>query len=121
MAQRSPVIEKHMEQLLFNIKRGFLLFTVLSLIHERPRYTYEIKHEVFRVTGGLFDIDRVNVYRKLTSLEREHLLTSFKSPSNLGADRKYYMLTPFGKKFYRDIYGIMAPVIDSFFERMRTL
>jgi len=112
------VLEKHITQLLFDIKRGFLQFIVLSLINQRRTYAYEIKTEVFRVTGGIFDIDRNNLYKKLRTLEQEGILKSNKEPSVQGANRKYYSLTPFGKKLLNDISKLMLPVIDSFFENL---
>ncbi|MCX8042603.1 MAG: PadR family transcriptional regulator, partial [Desulfobacterota bacterium] len=88
-------------------------------IDQEPKYAYEIKQKVYQITGNTFDIDRNNLYKKLRTLEREGILKSFNKPSSKGADRKYYALTPFGKKFYRDIASLMKPVIDSFYERMR--
>lgn len=119
MKKDTSVIQRHMNQLLFDIKRGFLQFVVLSLIDQEPKYAYEIKQKVYQITGGTFDIDRNNLYKKLRTLEREGILKSFNKPSSKGADRKYYALTPFGKKFYTEVASLMKPVIDSFYERMR--
>jgi PadR family transcriptional regulator PadR len=121
MSKDVKIIEKHLEQLLFDIKRGFLQFVVLSLINQTPRYAYEIKEKVFEVTEGTFDIDRNNLYKKLRTLEHEGILKSFEKPSEQGANRKYYSLTPFGKKFYREVSGLMGPVIESFYQRMQNL
>ncbi len=112
------IIAKHIEQLLFDIKRGFLQFIVLSLINRGPTYAYEIKSEVFKITGGTFDIDRNNLYKKLRVLEREGILVSTEEPSEQGANRKYYALTPFGKKFLKEISKLMVPVINSFYENI---
>jgi PadR family transcriptional regulator PadR len=108
-----------MEQLLFDTKRGFLLFVVLALLDTGPKYAYEIKQTVRDVTGGIFDIDQTNLYRKLRKLEHENILRNFEKPSAHGANRKYYTLTPFGREFYREIYSLMSPVIDSFYKRMQ--
>ncbi len=117
--KEEQIIEKHINQLLFDVKRGFLQFIVLSLIKQSPTYAYEIKTEVFRITGGTFDIDRNNLYKKLRTLEREGILKSTEEPSVQGANRKYYSLTPFGKKFLKEISKLMIPVIDSFYENIR--
>ena len=115
------IIAKHIEQLLFDIKRGFLQFIVLSLINRGPTYAYEIKSEVYRVTGGTFDIDRNNLYKKLRILEREGILVSNEEPSEQGANRKYYALTPFGKRFLKEISRLMVPVIESFYNNTRKI
>jgi len=121
MTQSTTVIEKHMEQLLFDTKRGFLLFVVLALIDKGPKYAHEIKQAVHDVTGGIFDIDQTNLYKKLRKLEREKILKSLRKSCGHGASRKYYALTPVGKNFYREIFCLTQPVIDSFYKRMQDL
>jgi len=121
MKKDSLIIQRHMQQLLFDIKRGFLQFVVLSLINQQPKYAYDIKQKVYQITGGTFDIDRNNLYKKLRTLEQEGILKSFEKPSRQGANRKYYALTPFGKKFYNEIATLMKPVIESFYERMKNI
>ena len=115
------IIEKHLDQLLFDIKRGFLQYVVLSLIDQGPKYAYEIKEKVYAVTGGTFDIDRNNLYKKLRTLEHEGILKSLEKPSDHGANRKYYSLTPFGKSFLKDVSSLMHPVIESFNNRIQNL
>ncbi len=110
-----------MEQLLFDIKRGFLQFVVLSLIAQGPKYAYEIKHQVYQVTGGAFDIDLNNLYKKLRSLEKEKILKSSEKPSVQGANRKYYSLTTYGNKFFSEVLTRMKPVIGLFYGRMQNI
>ncbi len=109
------IIDKHIEQLLFDIKRGFLQFIVLSLIDRQPKYAYEIKSDIYRLTNGTFDIDRNNLYKKLRVLEHEGILKSTEAPSVQGANRKYYALTAFGKHFLTHISKLMVPVVESFY------
>jgi len=118
-AHEQKVIDAHIGQLLFDVKRGFLQFIVIALIDQRPRYAYEIKNEVFKITRGTFDIDRNNLYKKLRTLEADNILVSTKEPSRQGANRKYYALTAFGKKFLVAMSRLMLPVIDSFYENMQ--
>jgi len=114
--KEARIIKRHTEQLLFDIKRGFLQFVVLSLINKKPKYAYEIKDNIYTITNGTFDIDRNNLYKKLRTLEHEGILKSSEEPSAQGANRKYYSLTPFGRKFLKEISKLMVPVIDSFYE-----
>jgi PadR family transcriptional regulator PadR len=120
-SNEQQILSKHLEQLQFDIKRGFLQFTVLSLISRGPKYAYEIKDEIYKVTEGSFDIDRNNLYKKLRTLESEGILQSVKEPSAQGANRKYYSLTTFGRSFLKEISALMIPVIDSFYENIASL
>ena len=114
------IMSKHLAQLQFDIKRGFLQFTVLSLISRGPKYAYEIKDEIYKATEGSFDIDRNNLYKKLRTLETAGILKSVKEPSAQGANRKYYSLTTFGRSFLKEISALMIPVIDSFYKNIGT-
>jgi PadR family transcriptional regulator, regulatory protein PadR len=111
---RNIIVKRHMDQLIFDLKRGFLQFAVLALINQDAKYAYEIKAEILKITNGLFDIDRNNLYKKLRSLERDGILKSFAEPSTQGANRKYYELTSFGKKLLEEMYGLLRPVMDTF-------
>ena len=115
------IISGHVSQVLFDVKRGFLLFMVLSIIKKQVTYAWDIKEKVYNITGGLFDIDRNNLYKKLRMLEQEGILKSIEKPSSHGANRKYYSLTPFGRKFHREISTLMFPVIDSFLRLPKVL
>ena len=112
------IIKKHLEQLLFDIKRGLLQYTVLKLLNQGPQYAYELKNDIYDLTDGVFDIDRNNLYKKLRVLEQEGILKSTEKKSELGANRKYYSLTPFGKKVFKEVQKLLTPVIDSFYKRI---
>jgi len=47
---KNDIIEKHIDQLLFDLKRGFLQFVTLHLISQKPRYAYDIKEEILSIT-----------------------------------------------------------------------
>jgi len=111
---KQQVVRRYMDQLIFDLKRGFLQFATLALINQGSKYAYEIKEDVLKITNGLFDIDRNNLYKKLRALERDGLLKSYAEPSTQGANRKYYSLTPFGKKLLDEMYGLLRPVMDTF-------
>jgi len=115
----SGIIEKQTNQLVFDLKRGFLQFVTLYLISQQPRYAYEIKDEILKITGGTFDIDRNNLYKKLRLLEKEGILKSQLEPSQQGADRKYYSITPFGKKLFNEMYQLLIPVMGSLHKRIK--
>jgi PadR family transcriptional regulator, regulatory protein PadR len=111
---KTQIVKRHMDQLIFDLKRGFLQFATLALINQGAKYAYEIKADILKITNGLFDIDRNNLYKKLRSLERDGMLKSHAEASQQGANRKYYSLTPFGKKLLDDMYSLLRPVMDTF-------
>lgn len=117
---KNRIVRRHMDQLVFDLKRGFLRFATLALINQGAKYAYEIKAEILKITNGLFDIDRNNLYKKLRALEKDGLLKSYAEPSAQGANRKYYDLTPFGKKLLVDMYGLLRPVMDTFRKANKT-
>ena len=115
----NDIIKKQIDQLTFDLKRGFLQFVTLHLISQKPRYAYEIKEEILTITRGAFDIDRNNLYKKLRLLEKDGVLKSYMKPSTYGADRKYYDITPFGKKLYNEMHQLLIPVMSSVHKRIR--
>jgi PadR family transcriptional regulator, regulatory protein PadR len=114
IVDKHQIVRRHMDQLIFDLKRGFLQFAALALINKGAKYAYEIKAEISTITNGLFDIDRNNLYKKLRSLEKDGILKSYAEPSAQGANRKYYALTPFGKKLLDEMYSLLRPVMDTF-------
>jgi PadR family transcriptional regulator PadR len=116
---KNGIIQKQIEQLLFDLKRGFLQFVTLHIISEKPRYAHEIKEEILKLTRGTFDIDRNNLYKKLRVLEKDGILKSHLTPSQQGADRKYYAITPFGRKLFEEMYHLLIPVMASLHKSIR--
>ena len=118
-ADQHATIQKQTDQLVFDLKRGFLQFVILYLITQQQRYAYEIKDEILKFTGGTFDIDRNNLYKKLRSLEQQGFLKSQLEHSLRGADRKYYAITPFGEKLFQEMYQLIIPVMGSLHKRIK--
>jgi len=105
--------KKYHDQMVFDLKRGFLQFVTLVIISESPKYVYEIKAEILKQTRGGFDIDRNNLYKKLRSLEKDGVLKSHLEPSARGAQRKYYTLTRLGASLLRETHDMLYPLMAS--------
>lgn len=105
--------EKYHDQIVFDLKRGFLQFITLVIISESPKYVYEIKAEILKQTRGGFDIDRNNLYKKLRSLESDGVLKSHMEPSARGAQRKYYTLTKLGNVLLKETHDMLYPLMAS--------
>jgi len=50
---------------------------------------------------------------------KDDILKSQLKPSTLGADRKYYSITPFGRKLHKEMYQILIPVMSSLSKRIQ--
>lgn len=116
---KKDIIKKQIDQLNFDLKRGFLQFVTLHLISQSPRYAYEIKEEILNITRGAFDIDRNNLYKKLRHLEKDGILKSHLKSSSYGANRKYHSITPFGRKLYKEMHQLLIPVMSSLHKRIK--
>ena len=107
------IIKQHHDQIVFDLKRSFLQFITLFLISQGPKYSYEIKADILKLSKGGFDIDRNNLYKKLRSLEKDGLLKSQLEPSVKGAQRKYYTITPQGKTLLDKSRDTLYPLLTS--------
>jgi DNA-binding PadR family transcriptional regulator len=85
----------------------------LLIINRGPKYAYEIKADILKMTMGGFDVDRNNLYKKLRSLERDGILRSHMEPSERGAQRKYYTITSMGKKLLDKNSDLLFPLMKS--------
>jgi len=107
------IVKKYHDQIVFDLKRGFLQFMTLLIINQGPKYAYEIKADILKMTMVGFDVDRNNLYKKLRSLERDGILRSHMEPSERGANRKYYTITSMGKKLLDKNSDLLFPLMKS--------
>jgi PadR family transcriptional regulator PadR len=107
------IIRQHHDQIVFDLKRAFLQSITLLLINQSPKYTYEIKADILKLSKGGFDIDRNNLYKKLRSLEKDGIVKSHLEPSIKGAQRKYYTITPQGQILLTKSIGTLYPLLAS--------
>lgn len=78
-------------------KKGVLDLCVLSLLHKRDCYGYEISDYL----SNHIDIADGTVYPLLRKLKADGLLTTYLQEESGGPPRKYYKLTDLGRKTYR--------------------
>src|SRR5262245_17170172 len=76
---------------------GTVDLLILELISAGPSYGYEVVQTILARSGGYFQITEGSLYPALHRLERQKLLKSFWREAD-GRDRKYYELTPAGRK-----------------------
>ena len=78
-------------------KKGVVELCVLSLLHRRDCYGYEISDFL----SGHIGIADGTVYPVLRKLKEDGLLTTYLQEESGGPPRKYYKLTELGRKTYR--------------------
>jgi PadR family transcriptional regulator, regulatory protein PadR len=76
---------------------GTVELMLLAVVSEGPSYGYEITQSVLSRSGGRFDVKEGSLYPALHRLERSKLLQSYWMEHD-GRRRKYYKLTPAGRK-----------------------
>ena len=78
-------------------KKGVLELCVLSLLHKRDCYGYEISDFL----SQHIDIADGTVYPILRKLKSDGLLTTYLQEESGGPPRKYYKLTELGRETYQ--------------------
>lgn len=71
---------------------------ILSLIKEKERYGYEIIKELHERSENVFEMKEGTLYPILHRLELKGYLKSYIQMAETGKERKYYYITPKGKK-----------------------
>jgi PadR family transcriptional regulator, regulatory protein PadR len=65
---------------------------------KRPMYGYELAKALEAKAGGSLPMNQGALYPVLRSLEQQSLLSSYVEPSVAGPARKYYAITPAGRR-----------------------
>ena len=76
---------------------GTVDMLILEVVSRGPTYGYEIAQTVLDRSRGYFEITEGSLYPALHRLERQKLLEAFWKEAD-GRARKYYKLTPPGRK-----------------------
>ena len=81
-----------------NIARGSTELAILALLAEQPLYGFEISKRIEQRTKGVLRFELGSLYPMLYDLEKRDLIKGRWQPNSTGRDRRYYALTPAGKK-----------------------
>lgn len=84
-----------------DILKGHTLTIILSLLAEQPMYGFQIAKEIRRRSEGTLDFKEGLLYPALHQLEQQGLAETEWRPAERGSERKYYFLTPKGRKEVR--------------------
>lgn len=80
---------------------SLVLLAVLASAHE-PLYGYQIAKLLERDAGGVLLGKQSALYPVLRNLSAAELLDTFTQPSESGPPRRYYRITPLGRKVLRE-------------------
>jgi PadR family transcriptional regulator PadR len=80
---------------------SLVLLAVLAAARE-PLYGYQIAKRLERDAGGVLLGKQSALYPVLRNLSAAELLDTFMEPSEAGPPRRYYRITPLGRKVLRD-------------------
>jgi len=80
------------------IARGSAELAILTLLDEQPLYGFEIARQIEDKSGGALHFTLASLYPMLYELEKRGWVKGHWEANQAGRDRRYYCLTPTGKK-----------------------
>jgi PadR family transcriptional regulator, regulatory protein PadR len=80
------------------IARGSAELAILSLLAKQPLYGFEISKRIEEDSGGALRFELASLYPMLYGLEKRGWVKGRWEANRAGRDRRYYCLTPAGKK-----------------------
>lgn len=80
------------------IARGSADLAILALLAEQPLYGFEIAKQIGERTGGALTFTLASLYPLLYEMEKLGWLAAQWQPNASGRDRRYYHLTPKGRR-----------------------
>lgn len=80
------------------IARGSAELAILSLLAREPLYGFEIAKRIEEESGGALRFTLASLYPMLYELEKHGWVKGRWEANRAGRDRRYYCLTPAGKK-----------------------
>lgn len=102
------------------VLKGHIDTLILSLLHDRDMYGYEIAKFVREKSNEQFELKEGTLYLSLKRLEKNEWITSYWSnEQGPGGRRKYYKLTSLGEEGYiekRLEWKFVKKLMDSFLE-----
>lgn len=80
--------------------RGHTETIILSQLCVHDSYGYEINKTIQEKTNGRYELKEATLYSVFRRLEEYGLITSYWGDQTTGARRRYYSVTPLGRKAY---------------------
>lgn len=103
------------------VLKGHIDTLILSLLHSRDMYGYEIAKLVREKSEEQFELKEGTLYLSLKRLENNEWISSYwGDEQGPGGRRKYYQLTSLGKVGFeekRKEWQFVKKILDTFIER----
>jgi len=100
--------------------KGSIGLLLLNLLSRGEMYGYEILQEAARRSANAFEFKEGTLYPALHQLEKKGLIKSQWRTADSGRERKYYSLTPKGRKAaaiyekqWHHLTGAIAAILES--------
>jgi len=85
--------------------RGHTDAIILARLLRGDSYGYEINKTISRLSSGRFELKEATLYTAFKRLEELGCITSYWGDSGAGARRRYYTITPEGRRVCRQLLG----------------
>ena len=93
-------------------RRDLLPLLVLHLVAREPAYGNRLIEEIASISGGVISVNPNTIYPLLRQLESRGMIKgSWEHPDR--RTRRYYSITPGGRKEYKRLRGEVEPFLDS--------
>ncbi|KGL39220.1 PadR family transcriptional regulator [Listeria newyorkensis] len=104
--------------------KGSTTTLILSLLHSKPMYGYEIIKELERKSEGIFSLKEGTIYPLLHTLEDKGLIISYWEEGQGKRKRKYYNINEKGKEFIKEKkeeWSIFKTAVDEVLKGEKTV
>ncbi|WP_312115947.1 PadR family transcriptional regulator [Brevibacillus reuszeri] len=84
------------------LMKGSTVILILTLLDQKPMYGYEMSKAMEKNSNGVLSLKEGTLYPILHTLESDGMVHSYWSEGDGERKRKYYEITPEGKKQLQD-------------------
>jgi PadR family transcriptional regulator PadR len=99
-----------MDNKIRQLRKGILELTILKCLYQESHYGYSIIKTISE--GSEIELTEGTIYPILSRLAKDDMVNSEWVESKQGPPRKYYSLTPEGKKVYDILIGEFGRLTD---------
>jgi PadR family transcriptional regulator PadR len=97
------------------LKKGSIQLALLALLSRKRMYGFQIIRELRTLSDGFYDLKEGTLYPALRRLEKRGFLTGEWVPREEGgAPRKYYRVTPKGRRAFLEAIEVWNQMRSSF-------
>lgn len=96
--------------------RGHTETIILASLLDCDSYGYQINKEIMKKTNNQYELKEATLYSAFRRLEQAGCIKTYWGDENTGARRRYYTITPIGRKTYtlnKSEWNEVKKMIDS--------